>query len=392
MLSLRVARGSAVTVLLRRLLVAAASAGTGFLLLSALGYAMGHPGHSAASATRLAWCVVPFAAAVQVSVAVSRTEPSGRLHAGLAAAGLGRTGVPVLGAATTALSCGLGSVIALLVFLRLRGGLAGLDGTASGALGQDRPLPVAGVLTLLAAVPLLATAASAASLWPRRTAPTAAASADADDPGTRSAVTAPAGLSWGAALTAIGLVIEVSTDDLRHSTAADLLPLPGGLGQVAPAVLAGWVLTAAGMVLAGPGLVHACGRLLALHRPGVLRLLAGRALQEESRRTGRPLAVLCAVASGALAAIELNGTGSRPFGPLTGFAAALIAVCTVTAAVTAVIEAGRTREHSTAALVQLGAPAGLLRAAAALRCAVVLAVAFPLAAVIAQLAASPLTA
>ncbi|MCM2421943.1 hypothetical protein [Streptomyces sp. RKAG293] len=381
MLSLRVARGSAPTVLLRRLLVAAASAGTGFLLLAALGYAMGHPGNPPAAGARLAWCVVPFAAALQLSVAVSRSEPSGRLHSGLAAAGLGRGGVPLLAAATTALTCALGSVVALLVFLQVRGGTA---------LGSDRPLPVAGALTLLAAVPLLAAAASAASLWPRRAAPAAPASADADDPGALSAVTAPAGLPWGAALTAIGLAIEVTADNLSRSTATDLLPLPGGLGSAAPTVLAGWALTAAGMVLAGPGLVHACGRLLSLHRPGALRLLAGRTLQEESRRIGRPIGVLCAVTAGALAALELYGTGDRELGPLTGFAAALITVCALGTVLTAALEARRTREHSTTALVQLGVPASLLRAAAGLRCAVVLVVVIPLTVLIAQLASSPL--
>lgn len=381
MLSLRVARGSAPTVLLRRLLVAAASAGTGFLLLAALGYAMGHPGNPSAAGARLAWCVVPFAAALQLSVAVSRSEPSGRLHSGLAAAGLGRGGVPLLAAATTALSCALGSVVALLVFLQVR------DGTA---LGSDRPLPVAGAMTLLAAVPLLAAAASAASLWPRGAAPAAPASADADDPGALSAVTAPAGLPWGAALTAIGLAIEVTADNLSRSTATDLLPLPGGLGSAAPTVLAGWALTAAGMVLAGPGLVHACGRLLALHRPGALRLLAGRTLQEESPRIGRPIGVLCAVTAGALAALDLYGTGDRELGPLTGLAAALITVCALGTVLTAALEARRTREHSTAALVQLGVPATLLRAAAGLRCAVVLVVVVPLTVLIAQLASSPL--
>ncbi|MFI9098941.1 hypothetical protein ACIGXA_00305 [Streptomyces fildesensis] len=381
MLSLRVARGSAPTVLLRRLLVAGASAGTGFLLLAALGYAMGHPGNPSAAGARLAWCVVPFAAALQLSVAVSRSEPSGRLHSGLAAAGLGRGGVPLLAAATTALSCALGSVVALLVFLQVR------DGTA---LGSDRPLPVAGALTLLAAVPLLAAAASAASLWPRGAAPAAPASADADDPGALSAVTAPAGLPWGAALTAIGLAIEVTADNLSRSTATDLLPLPGGLGSAAPTVLAGWALTAAGMVLAGPGLVHACGRLLALHRPGALRLLAGRTLQEESPRIGRPIGVLCAVTAGALAALELYGTGDRELGPLTGLAAALITICALGTVLTAALEARRTREHSTAALVQLGVPASLLRAAAGLRCAVVLVAVVPLTVLIAQLASSPL--
>ncbi|MEU3461798.1 hypothetical protein ABZ721_17865 [Streptomyces sp. NPDC006733] len=383
MLSLRVARGSVPTVLLRRLSVAAAAAGTGFLLLAALGYALGHPGEPSASSARLAWCLVPFAIALQLSVAVSRAEPSGRLHAGLAAVGLGRNGVPLLAAAASALSCGLGSAVALVAFLRLRG-------TSVEALGPDRPLPFAGALTLLAAVPLLAAAASAASLWPRGAAPSGPASADADDPDAPSAVSAPAGLPWGVALTAIGLAIEVTADDLSRSTATDLMPLPGGLGNTAPTVLAGWALIAAGMVLAGPALVHACGRLLAAVRPGALRLLAGRALQEEAGRIGRPVGVLCAIAAGGLAALQLYGTGDRKLGPLTGFAAALIVLSALATVLTAALEARRSREHRTAALVQLGAPASLLRTAVGLRCAMVLAVVVPLTVLIAQLAASPL--
>ncbi|NEE18458.1 hypothetical protein G3M58_69820, partial [Streptomyces sp. SID7499] len=64
MLALRLARGSHPLVLVRRLLVAAASAGVGFLLLCALGYAAGHPA-SAGSVLRLLWCFVPLAATVQ---------------------------------------------------------------------------------------------------------------------------------------------------------------------------------------------------------------------------------------------------------------------------------------------------------------------------------------
>ncbi|WP_443047958.1 hypothetical protein [Streptomyces sp. H39-S7] len=144
------------------------------------------------------------------------------------------------------------------------------------------------------------------------------------------------------------------------------------------------------MILAGPALVHACGRLLAAVRPGALRLLAGRALQEEAGRIGRPIGVLCAVTAGGLAALQLYGTGDRRLGPLTGFAAALITLCALATVLAAALEARRTREHSTAALVQLGAPASLLRRAVGLRCGTVLVVVLPLTALIAQLAASPL--
>ena len=62
MLALRLTRSARPAVQLRRLLVATASAGTGFLLLSTLGHALSHPGTPAGSALRLAWCTVPLAA------------------------------------------------------------------------------------------------------------------------------------------------------------------------------------------------------------------------------------------------------------------------------------------------------------------------------------------
>lgn len=392
MFSLRVARGSRPTVLFRRLLVAGAAAGTGFLLLAILGYAVGHPGDSTSALVRLGWCVIPSAVTVHLAVVVARTEPNGRLRAGLVAAGLGQRGLPLLAAASTALNCVLGSAISLVVFLHLRGDISGspFDGAAAGVLGAGHPLPFAAALTLLAAVPLIAATAAAVSLRPRQAAPVPAEAepeedeeASPDGSGAPSAVRAPAGLPWGAALTAIGLTIEVSGDGPTHP--GSLIPLPGGLGAVAPAVLAGWALTAVGMVLSGPGLTHALGRLIAVYHPGALRLLAGRALQEEAHRVGRPLGVLCTVASAAYAV-----AGRYGLGPLTGFATVLVAVCATATALTATLEAKLARRHTTAALIQLGASTAFLRNAAALRAAVLLAVVVPLAWIIAKLAALPL--
>ncbi|HEY9441433.1 MAG TPA: hypothetical protein VIS29_22875, partial [Streptomyces sp.] len=137
MLALRLARGSLPLVQVRRLLVAAASAGVGFLLLSTLGYAAGHPAHPAGSVLRLLWCLVPLAATVQFAVAVARTDPSTRPRSALSAAGLGPAGLSILAAVSTALSTTLGSAVALLLFLHLRGDLAGLpfDGGAADFLG-----------------------------------------------------------------------------------------------------------------------------------------------------------------------------------------------------------------------------------------------------------------
>jgi hypothetical protein len=168
-LTLRLARGAHPLILLRRILVAAASAGTGFLLLCTLGYAMGHPEASAVSVLRLIWCLVPMAATVYFAVAVARTDPGTRPRSGLAAIGLGPVRLMGLSMATTALSTVFGSLLALLVFLHLRGDLTGMpfDGTASGFLAADQPLPLPAVLTLLSVVPITTSLASALALRPR---------------------------------------------------------------------------------------------------------------------------------------------------------------------------------------------------------------------------------
>ncbi|GAA3583648.1 hypothetical protein [Streptomyces osmaniensis] len=175
MLALRLTRGAHPAVQLRRLLVAAAAAGTGFLLLSALGYAMSHPDSPAAATLRLAWCAPPLAATIHLAVAVARTDPGTRPRPGLAAAGLGPGRLMLVSAITTALSCLLGSMLALLVFLHLRGDLTGMpfDGDASQFLAADSPLPLPAALTLLALTPALASAAVALLLRPKPAAPAA---------------------------------------------------------------------------------------------------------------------------------------------------------------------------------------------------------------------------
>ncbi|WUD72929.1 hypothetical protein OG937_15080 [Streptomyces sp. NBC_00510] len=383
MLSLRVALGSRPEVLLRRLLVVAAAAGTGFLLLAVLGHALAHPEDAPDGLVRLLWCAVPFAATVHLSVLVARTEPSGRLHAGLTAAGLGRHGLPLLAAASSALNCGLGVLIALLGFLFLRGELPGPHlGGAAEALGADRELPFAGAVTLLASLPLAAAVSAAVVLRPRRSGGDEAAVREGG---------APSGLPWGTALVAIGLAVQISSAGDAGAPGPDgALPLPGGLGHAAPAVVGGWLLTATGMVLAMPGLVHLCGRLLAAYRPGALRLLAGRALQEEATLVGRPLGALCAVAATALAGSDRFGAVAHPVGPLTVLGAVLVVLSAVATALTATVDAKRARRPATAALSRLGTPAALLRNAAAVRALAVLGVVLPLTLLIAHLGTLPL--
>ncbi|MFD0146640.1 MULTISPECIES: hypothetical protein [unclassified Streptomyces] len=381
MLALRLVRGTHPLVLLRRLLVAAAAAGVGFLLLCTLGYAVGHPDRSAAATLRLLWCVVPMAATVQFAVAVARTDPSTRPRPGLSAIGLGPARLTAIAAASTAVSCTLGSTVALLFYLHLRGDITGLpfDGAAAELLAAGRPIPLAAALTLLAVLPVAASTAAGLALRPGKS-PTAPDGVER---------TAPSGLPWGVALLAVGLAVETYAGQGADGGG---LPLPGRLDGNPAGVLAGWILTAIGLAMAGPGITHWCGRLLQTVRPGATRLLAGRVLMDESRRIGRPLGVVCAVASGAVAAASLYDTGKGGFGPLTGLGAVLVMTCTTATLLTAALESRQCRAHTAEALVRLGAPPTVLRTAALMRAGALLAVFLPLTILVGRLAAVPLGA
>ncbi|MEU5218343.1 hypothetical protein AB0G79_19350 [Streptomyces sp. NPDC020807] len=382
MLALRLARGSHPLVQTRRLLVAAAAAGVGFLLLCTLGYAVGHPAQSSSSVLRLLWCVLPLAATVQFAVAVARTDPSTRPRPGLSAVGLGPVRLTAVAAASTAVACTLGSTVALLVYLHLRGDITGLpfDGAAADLLAADQPMPLAAALTLLAILPVVAATAAGLALRPR--------SAPAAPEGAEKPV--PTGLPWGVALIATGLAVETYAG---RGGAEDGLPLPGHFDGSPAGVLAGWVLTALGLALAGPGITYGCGRLLQSVRPGAVRLLAGRVLMDDSRRIGRPLGVVSAVLSGTLAAAALYSTGTEPgaFGPLTALGAGLVVACTTATLLTAALESRQYRARTTEALLRLGAPPAALRTTALLRAGALLAVFLPLTWLVAELAALPLT-
>ncbi|MGW5028027.1 hypothetical protein ACWEO9_24680, partial [Streptomyces albidoflavus] len=256
----------------------------------------------------------------------------------------------------------------------------------AGMLAADQPLPLAAVLTLLAIVPAVASLATAVALRPRagRPAPTAPRT----EPPTPLPV--PSGLPWGVALLATGLAVESWA---AGGTSRDGgVPLPGGVESGALGGVLGWLLTALGLALAGPGLTHLCGRVLQSAKPGAVRLLAGRGLQEEATRMGRPVGVVCAVASGALASATLYGagTGTAPAGPLTALGGVLVAGCALATLLSAGVEARRSRASANAALLRLGAPASALRNAAALRAVTLIAVFVPLTWAVATLAAAPL--
>ncbi|WP_030544480.1 hypothetical protein [Streptomyces albus] len=391
MLALRLARGARPAAQTRRLAVAAASAGVGFLLLSSLGQAAAHPAGAGASAVRLLWCALPLAAAVQLAVAAARADHGTEPRRNLYAAGFGPARLALLAATSTVVSCVLGGAGAALVFLLLRGdlGLPAVPG-AEEALGAGVPLPFPAVLTLLTVVPAAAGAATALALR-LRPGPT-----EHGDHGTghgpagpRSALQA---LPWGVALTAAGLALGSYTG--RAGPPGGEPPLPGHLDGIPPGAVAGWALVAVGLVTALPGLTHLSGRLLAAGRPGALRLLAGRFLQAEAERIGRPLGVLCAVAAGALAADRLYG-GSGPaavasFGPLLVLGAALVVACVTLTVVITALESRAERAGTTDALLHIGAPVALLRRAVALRAVVMTAVVAPVSWAVATLATLPL--
>ncbi|MGW3339314.1 hypothetical protein ACWDCL_17780 [Streptomyces sp. NPDC001009] len=419
MLALRLTRAARPAVQLRRLLVAAASAGTGFLLLGSLGYAMDHPRTPGAAALRLAWCVVPIAATVYLARAVARTDPGTRPRPGLSAVGLGPGRLMAVSALTTLLSCTLGSLVALMFFLHLRGDLTGMpfDGKGAQFLAADRPFPVPAALTLLALLPVAASAAVALSLRPRdprrpaekgrsgasfgarrlavtrqaRTTEEEPAEVAAEEAGWSDVLTvapppreAPAGFPWGVAALAAGLAVQAYAN--RTAPASVLaLPVEGA------AVLGAWLLTALGLVLAAPGLTYLCGRLLQSAQPGALRLLAGRVLMSEATRIGRPLGVVCAVTSAALATTAMYDQPAAAFGPLSTVATLVVGGCTLATLLTAAVEARQSRAGTTAALLRLGAPATMLRGSAALRAAALITLFVPLTLLIAYLSALPPT-
>lgn len=380
------------------MLLVGAAAGVGFLLLSALAYAVDHPGQGRSAALRLAWCAVPLAATVQLAVAVARADPTARPASGLDVAGMGPARLPVLAAMSAAVAGTVGSGLALLAFLHLRGDLSGLPfgGAAAGTLAAGRSLPLGAALTLLAVAPTGAAAGSALVMWPRpaaerpRPEPARPPADPTDPPRHDPPVPTPPGLPWGTALITGGIALSAyAGDEAAVVTEAPdgWLPLPGALGNVSAGVVGGWLLIATGIVLAAPGLVHLCGRLLSGGRPGVLRLLAGRALQEESRRIGRPLGALVAASAALLAARELDGLSE--FGPLGALGAVVVLVCVLGTVATVADEGRAARRTATAALARLGAPRAVLRGAAVLRATVLVSVLAPMTWLAAYLIALP---
>ncbi|SFD01306.1 hypothetical protein [Streptomyces aidingensis] len=300
------------------LLVAAFSAATAHLLLTAFDQALAAADRAGAAAAAPAWCLLPLAALAAVArlaaaAAEHRPEVSG-------------PGLPPArrAAARTALPALLGSAAALPL--------------------HPPPLAVLpAALTLLAAPPLLATAAATAGavLRLRRRTPGTRRTTPGGVPvrgrhggrGARRAVVwgGAAGLGAGAALGAV---------------------------RTGPAAVS-WALIAAGLMAVTPGLLHAAGRAVAAGTPGAVRLLAGRSLQTEAARAGRSLGMLCA-------ALALAGPlAGTPLGPA---GTAVTVAATAAAAAPAVLPGIR----HTALLHRLGAARRTRRSLVALRTAALL--------------------
>ena len=374
MLALRLARGARPFALLRKLPLLAASAGVSALLLATLAHAHSHPGRTAESAVRLLWCLVPLAVTAGLAGVLARTDTSAPTRGALEAAGLGTGRLPLLAAASAALTCALGGALVLLAVTVPRQDPRGpvLPGTSVRLPAPADPLPLPAGLTLLCLVPLAAALAAAWTTRPRRLPRQGPARPEADaGSGAEDAPGARAALLGGALLASCGAALAVTVSR------------PGG-----------WALAALGLVVAGPGLVHATGRLLAVGHPGAVRLLAGRGLQREAPRVGRPLGALCAVASLLLAAAwtyrsvqtsdvlpgvplpaglhaprGLPGLPGLPghAGPLTALGGAVVLCCVATGALASLAAVRASRAHRTDVLAGLGAPRGLLRRVALAR-------------------------
>ncbi|WP_431680723.1 hypothetical protein [Kitasatospora sp. KL5] len=354
MFPLRLVRGYRATDLGRWLLTATAAATAAAFLLRSLGRALGEP--AATSVPRLLWCLPALAAVGWLAAAAARAVPAQHPEriAGLAAAGYGPGRIRLLIAVETALASALGSVLALLLFLVLRNDIAGPELAAD--LGMGTRLPVAAPVTLLVLVPLVAGLAAAAAV-----------PLDEALPGTPAAPPAvgfhPARIAVPTGLTVVGMALELY--GLRPGAEQDGRPveLPAHLGSVGTAALTGWAFTALGLALLTAPLLALAGRLLAFHRPGPVRLLAGRSLTAEARRLATPLAVLTlglAVLTAALA------YGDDPDVPVT-VAVLLLVGCAVGAVAARALEIRAARREITAALVRLGTEQRTLAAAAAAR-------------------------
>lgn len=371
MLYLRLLRGYRPADHARLLLTVGTAAAVAALLLRALGRALTAqdlaarvPAVAHASVVRLLWCLPALAALGYLTAVCVRSLPKFRPEraGGLRATGIGPARMRLLLAAETAAACAAGALLALAGFIALRGRVTPRlpAGRLAPALGIGYPLPTAGVLTLLALVPLLGAGAAALSVRAADWRPVS----EPEDEGPRRP--SPAYTATATALLVAGTALEIGGRRRVGAPGGTLLRIPG-LGKVPLLSLLGATAAEIGLALAVPVLLYAAGHLVAMRRPQAVRLLAGRGLQAESWHLGAPLAVL-ALLTGVGATVAALGT-ARWREPFALTQLALLCACALGAALARSAELRVRRRALTAPLRAQGAPRGRLRASAALRVA-----------------------
>ncbi|WP_245240577.1 hypothetical protein [Streptomyces spiramenti] len=359
---------------MRRLALACAAGGAGFLLLAALAHAAAAPENATQGLALLAWCALPIAATAQLAASVARADPVSEPRSALDAVSLGAARQRAHAALSTTLAAAVGTVLALLLFLQLAGSLGSpalFDGTALGLPVEAGRVPLGGALTLLALVPVTVALAAALAV-PGRESPSATAA-----------------LPWGAALIAAGAAVSGYAAAVSGDAEANL---PGVLAGVPSGVPAGWGLSLAGVMLASPGLAQAASRLLTLGSPGALRLLAGRSLQKDAARLGMQLGTVAVTLAALSVVVGLGtgGAGTAPFGALGALGAAVVLVAVGGAALTTAATLRTARTPVTRTLRELGASPRLLRRTRLVRAGALFAVFAPLTWLTALLLALPL--
>lgn len=378
MLALRLIRGARPGLTWCRLGLAAAAGGVGFLLLGTLGSALEQPQETAPALTGLLWTLVPLATTAHLAVTLARNEAGPDRRAGLAAVGLGRGGQRLLATTTSTLPCLAGSGVALLLFLTWREGpwtaLGELVGPQQGA--EESPLPLPAALALLLLLPAVAAGSCALALRPDRLgAPNPLSHPGASGTGgsgARNSASAtrgpeqiertPATLPWSVALVATGLLVAANATNHGGGLPGEPPDLLTGAGA---GVLAGWTLALGGVTLAASGALALVSRLVCAGSPGVLRLLAGRALRADARWIGPPLGLLAAALCGTLTAVRAYGT--EPLGPHALVGGGIVLVCAFTGLLVTVASRPAEGRDVRIALSRLGAPASLTGRLAALR-------------------------
>ncbi|MQS09098.1 hypothetical protein [Streptomyces alkaliphilus] len=379
--------------LARRVPLLLASGGTCLVLLGVLARALEQPGTAGGSTLAVIGSLLPLAATGHLAATLARTCPPPWIRAELGALGAGSGRTAALVGASSGFLALMGCLPAVALFLYGRG-------TPDGAGGHLAGLPAVGTPTLVALVPLVVagsaalaarapgdrhgarhgagyrapvpviTAAGPAIGTPGTTVDTTAdtATAPADRaPGEAAHDARPdAGRSFsaGAALIGTGVALTSLTAPGGPGHAGtgpwELPGVPAGIG---PGVVGGWALVLIGTMVAGPALLALCGRLLLFRRPGVRRMLAGRALLTDAPHRGRAFGALVAASAAVPAALVLL----HPPGALTTLGLGV----TVFAALAALPVSGGAnrweRAEDRETLLLLGAPHALARELTLLR-------------------------